>query len=328
MEKNKYKHLSIEERELISQLLASGKTLGEIAKSIGRNKSSISREVSRNFHRVKKKYFAHNAQIKYKNRKFNAKKYKRLLNPIVRSYVVDKIKVGWSPEQISGRIKRDLPGQSISHEAIYQFIYDPIARVHIDLVQYLRRNHKKRVKKSYLRRSKRSNISNRMPIESRPQEVEERKVLGHWEGDSVVSMKSKVGLNTIVERKSRFVLISKLNDKTAEETKKAVVLRLGTFPPSLRKTLTLDNGSENAYHQKITEQIGTKCYFANPYHSWERGTNENTNGLIRWYLPKGTDFANVSEADIRNIEWLLNTRPRKTLNYKTPIEVLTERDIA
>lgn len=328
MKKNKYKHLSIEERELISQLLASGKTLGDIAKSMGRSKSSISREVNRNFNRVKKKYFAHNAQIKYKNRKFNAKKYKRLLNPLIRNYVVDKTKLGWSPEQISGRIKVDLPGQSISHEAIYQFIYDPIIRVHIDLVQYLRRNHKKRIKKSYLRRAKKSHISHRIPIENRPEEVEERKVLGHWEGDSVVSMKSKVGLNTIVERKSRFVLISKLNDKTAEETKKAVVLRLGMLPPNLRKTLTLDNGCENAYHKKITEQIGTKCYFANPYHSWERGTNENTNGLIRWYLPKGTDFANVSEEDIRNIEWLLNTRPRKTLNYKTPIEVLTERNIA
>lgn len=321
----KKKHLTIEEREIISQMKASGKSLTEISKVLGRDKSVISRELKRNSHRIKKTYFAHIADKKASVRKSKASRHKRLRTPEIRKYVVDHIKLGWSPEQISGRIKIDLPGNVISHEAIYQFIYDPQVKMNIgNLVHYLRRHYIKRRKKGSSRKSKQVHIHNRVPIELRPPEVNERKELGHWEGDSMFSRDSLAALNTLVERKSGFTLITKLDRKTAENTKDVVIRRLGRLPDYLRKTLTLDNGSENAGHEKITTAIGTTCYFANPYHSWERGTNENTNGLIRQYFPKGVNFANVSEEDIIKVEWLLNTRPRKRHDYRTPMEIFTK----
>ena len=323
-----YNHLTLEEREIISQLYSQGKSLGEISKALGRPKSTVSRELKRNFSNFKNKYFAHLANNQYHKRKVGVLKHKRLRSSLIRAYVIEKIKLGWSPEQIAGRLKLDHPGCSVSHEAIYQFIYDPFIRSRFDLVPDLRRNHKKRFKKSEVRKSKKTTIPNRIPIEERSQEINERQILGHWEGDSIISRKSKAALNTIVERKSNFVLISKLNAKTAEETKNAIVMRLCNLPQYLRQTLTLDNGCENAHHEKITKEIDIKCYFANPYHSWERAINENTNGLVRWYLPKGTDFQEVSEEDVKKIEWLLNTRPRKRLNYRTPLEVFTEGHIA
>lgn len=321
----KKKHLTIDEREVISQMRASGRSLTEISGVLGRDKSVISRELKRNSHLIKKTYIAHIADKKASVRKSKASCHKRLRSPEIRKYVVEHIKLGWSPEQISGRIKIDLPGNAISHEAIYQFIYDPQVRMNIgDLVQYLRRHYIKRRKKGSGRRSKQSHIHNRVPIELRPPEVNERKELGHWEGDSMFSRDSLAALNTLVERKSGFTLITKLNRKTAENTKDVVIRRLSRLPDYLRKTLTLDNGSENAGHEKITAAIGTTCYFATPYHSWERGTNENTNGLVRQYFPKGVNFANVSEEDIVKVEWLLNTRPRKRHNYRTPMEIFTK----
>jgi len=161
-------------------------------------------------------------------------------------------------------------------------------------------------------------------IEERPEEVDLRSMVGHWEGDSMVSRKSSVGLNTLAERKTGYVFITKIENGGALETKDAVVRRLGTLNPSLRKTLTLDNGSENAKYDEVTEAIQTICYFAHPYSSWERGTNENTNGLIRWYFPKGTDFATISNEAIQSVETALNNRPRKRLGWKTPLEAFNE----
>ena len=160
-----------------------------------------------------------------------------------------------------------------------------------------------------------------LSIEMRPKEVEKRKVLGHWEGDSVVSRKSKVGLNTIVERKTGMVLISKIQNGTANETASTVINRLKDLPC---KTLTTDNGTENFAYEKIQNELKISCYFAHPYCSGERGTNENTNGLIRYYLPKGTDFATISDETIKAIENTLNNRPRKRLGWKTPLEVFNE----
>lgn len=320
----KYSHFSIEEREIISKGLASGKSKGDIAKELGRSTSSIGRELKRNFSNFKKEYFPHLANNAYLKRKSKALKHKRLRSSFTRKYVVEKIKLGWSPEQISGRLKLDHPKYYVSHEAIYQFIYDPVVRGIIDLVPYLRKSHEKRKKKSYSRKTKRSLIPNRVPILERPKEVESRDKLGHWEGDSIVSSKSKAALNTLVERKSNLVLISKLVRKTANNTKSTMIKRLKKYPKEARETLTLDNGCEFTKHESVTKEIGTKVYFAQPYHSWERAINENTNGLIRWYFPKSTDFNQVTSDEIKEVEWLLNTRPRKRLNYRTPLEVFNE----
>jgi IS30 family transposase len=245
----------------------------------------------------------------------------RLKNDLIRQYVVDNLEEGWSPEQIAGRLPIDHPGQIISHEAIYQYIDDLQTEIRLELIQHLRRAHKKRKNKGIGRKEKKTKISNRNPIDARPKSVEDRKQYGHWEGDSLISRKSKAALHTLVERKSRLLVLSKLDRKSAAETSRMIIRRLGKLPAQGRRTLTLDNGTENAKHEKVTAKLGLKCYFARPYASWQRGTNENMNGLVRWYLPKGTDFSKIDKDHLKLIEYLINSRPRKCLGYKTPLEV-------
>lgn len=321
----KYKHLSIEEREKIQELLWQKTSIRDIAKVIGRSPSSIAREINRSIP-MRRRYtprLAHEKALekrKSRGRKLRLKKY------FIRRYVIDHLKIGYSPEQIAGRLTLEYPNEKISHEAIYQYIYNQtnnygyLKTGYHDLRIYLKRRHKRRQKKGmrkYQRVFKHKGIS----IEERPKEIEKRKVLGHWEGDSMVSMKSTVGLNTLVERKSGLVLISKIKNKTKEETSNAVINRLKDIPC---KTLTLDNGTENFGYEKIQKELQISCYFAHPYCSGERGTNENTNGLIRHYFPKGTDFALIEEEAIQAVEWALNNRPRKRLGWKTPLEVFNE----
>ena len=229
--------------------------------------------------------------------------------------------IGWSPEIIAGRIQNDHPELSISYEAIYQDIYHPQTPNRYELVTCLRRAHRKRKQKGIGRKERKTKIPNRISIDARPKSVETRRQFGHWEGDSLISSKSSPALNSLTERKSRLVLLTKLDRKGSQETKNAIIARLRYFPPQDRRSLTLDNGTENTQHQEITTTLGTKCFFAHPYSSWERGTNENINGLVRWYLPKGTDFSTISEQHVSHVESLINNRPRKCLNFKTPIEV-------
>jgi IS30 family transposase len=251
----------------------------------------------------------------------------RLKNGFIRRYVVTKLKDGFSPEQIAGRLHKEYPEESISHEAIYQYIYNLAYKegrgymkpFYHDLRPYLKRRHKRRGQRG-MRRVQRIFRPHGPSIDLRPKEVDKRKTVGHWETDSMVSKKSIVGLNTIVERKTGLVFITKVSDGTAEETKIAVQKRLGALPENLRQTITSDNGSENAMFDSVMTELGILWYFAHPYHSWERGTNENTNGLIRWYFPKGTDFATIPDETIKAVEDALNNRPRKRLGWKTPLE--------
>jgi len=171
------------------------------------------------------------------------------------------------------------------------------------------------------RKQRKTKIPGRTPIDRRPKHVENRKKFGHWEGDSLLSRKSPAILNSLTERKSRLLLLTKLTSKEADLTAAAVIRRLQAFPEQGRRTLTLDNGTENAAHQDITAASHTKCYFANPYHSWERATSENNHGLVRWYLPKGTDFSKITDQQVAQIENLINNRPRKCPGFKTPLEV-------
>ena len=316
-----YKHLSQEEREIIANLLSGGSRIGDIAKAVGRDKSTISRELKRNSPPERRRYVPCRAHARACERKTKANKHERLKNDLVRQYVKDGLAKGWSPEQISGRIRIDHPGETINHEAIYQYIYHPQTPDRLEMIQLLRRAHKKRKNKGIGRKVRKTKIPNRMPIETRPKSVESRRRAGHWEGDSLISRKSKAALNTLVERKSRLVLITKLPRKSADETNRAVINRFKKLPAKGRQTLTLDNGTENAKHEVLSAKLGIRCYFARPYASWERGTNENINGLIRWYLPKGTDFRKITPEQVARIEYLLNSRPRKCLGYKTPLEV-------
>jgi IS30 family transposase len=323
MSKREYLHLSLSERDIITTMLVGEASLGDIAKVIGRSKSTVSRELKRNSSAEYSLYLSHRAHGRAELRKTEANTHQRLKNKRIESYVRSMLKGGWSPELIAGRIEIDQPGLSISHEAIYQYIYHPDTEDRQELIRCLRRAHRKRRTKGIGRKERKTKIPNRVPIDQRPQAVEGRSQFGHWEGDSLVSRKSLAALNSLVERKSRYLMLTKLDAKTAEATRNAVVERLGGLPAKARLTMTLDNGTENAKHEAITAAIGTRCYFARPYASWQRGTNEHVNGLIRWYLPKGTDFSKITNEQIARIEFLINNRPRKCLGFKKPIEVAT-----
>jgi IS30 family transposase len=196
------------------------------------------------------------------------------------------------------------------------------------LIGKLKRAHKQRKKKGLCRKVKKTKIPNRVSIDDRPAEVAKRCEPGHWESDSIVSRASKAALNSCVERTSRLLYLTKLPRKTAVATSKTLIRRLARLPPAVRKTITFDNGTENMDHTVVSEKTGIACYFAHPYHSWERGTNENTNGLVRYYLPKKTDFAKVSDQQVAWIEHRLNSRPRKCLGFLTPFEVAASLGVA
>jgi IS30 family transposase len=321
----KYKHLSIWEREKIQEMLWQKKSIRSIANTLSRSVSSVSREIKRNYPPLHKKYTPRVANERALNKRKNRGRKLRLKSLFIRRYVVHHLRIGYSPEQIAGRLSLEYPKEKISHEAIYQYIYhninsDYIKNGNIDLRMYLKRRHKRREVKG-MRKSQRIFKHKGISIEERPKYIEKRKSIGHWEGDSVVSRQSTVGLNTLVERKTGLVLISKIKNKTMEETSNTVIDRLKNMKC---KTLTLDNGTENFGYKKIQKELQISCFFAHPYCSGERGTNENTNGLIRYYFPKKTDFANISKEAIQAVEWALNNRPRKRLGWKTPLEAFNE----
>lgn len=320
MEK-RYKHMSLEERDRVAEMKSFGHTVTEIAEALGRSKSTLSRELRRNATPAYKVYLSHRAHERAVTRKQEAGSRPRLKNEQVVTYVRKKLEQGLSPELIAGRIGLEHSRLSISHEAIYQYIYHPKTEGRSELIGHLVRGHRKRKSKGIGRKERNTKIPNRISIEDRPISVENRSRFGHFEGDSLVSRKSLAALNSIVERKSRFLFLTRLKRKTAELTKDAVIQRLQWLPEKARRTLTLDNGSENAQHEAITDATGMKCYFARPYASWQRGTNESVNGLVRRYFPKGTDFSKITDEDVAKVELIINNRPRKCLGYKTPLEV-------
>ena len=317
----RYRHISLEERDRIAEMKSLGRTVTEIAEALGRSKGTLSRELRRNATPAYKVYLSHRAHERAITRKQEAGSRPRLKNEQVVSYVRSKLKQGLSPELIAGRIRLEHSGLGISHEAIYQYIYHPKTEGRAELIGHLVRGHRKRKSKGIGRRERKTKIPNRIPIEQRPISVENRSRFGHWEGDSLVSRKSLAALNSLVERKSRLLFLTKLKRKSAELTTDTVIRRLHGLPEKARRTLTLDNGTENAQHEVITDAIGMQCYFARPYASWQRGTNESVNGLVRRYFPKGTDFSKITDEQVAKVESIINNRPRKCLGYKTPLEI-------
>ena len=326
MELKKHRRLSYKERVIIQSLLEENKSKSFIANKLGRSRSTITREVNRWITKPGEYYNADIADYIAKDDYLNKRNkdkistYKRLCIYIYKGLLKD-----WSPEQISGRIKKDYPNDpvmTISHEAIYQHIYKkPQARLNLKLIRLLARGigrRRSRVK----RRRKGSRITGQVSIDQRPAHINLRKESGHWEGDLMVGSNHKSVIGTIVERKFRYTLIVKLNNKKSDHVSKLFSKTLNKMDPIFKKTMTYDNGIEMAKHKKITQKTGMKIYFAHPYSSWERGTNENTNGLIRRYLPKGTSFAQISQKQLQIIQDKLNNRPRKILGYNTPQEMM------
>lgn len=314
----KYIHLTPEERDEIANLHSQKTPLSQIASILKRSKSTISNEINRNS--SKNGYYSQQAQQQAKKRWERSHKRIRINNPILRAYIEQKLKSGWSPEQVAGRLKQDNSDMSISHEAIYQYIYEE-NRV---LCLYLPRRHSKRLKKGNLRKTKRTTIPDRISIQERPKVIELREEFGHYEADSVVSRKSKYALSTMVERKSRYTTISRLSSKTAQNTSNAIKKALQDLPDNAVKTFTYDNGTEFALHMQVNSSLNTKSYFCQPYHSWEKGSIENRNGIIRRYLPKGTDFAKIKDVEIKWIQDRINNTPMKCLGYKTPREIFDQ----
>jgi len=326
--KKTYKHLNIQERERILELKWEGRSLTAIAKDTGRSPATISRELRRNGGQKIRKYSPSLAQTRAIKRRSSRGRNLRLKNEQIRSYVITKLKLGWSPEQISGRLSKYHPDQSISYEAIYQFIYarvspasDLVYQQYEDLRPYLARKRKRRMKKG-LRKPHKIRQDKLPSIETRPKEVEERATLGHWEDDSIVYTPTcPVRLRTANELASGVVFIDKAVASTMAEANRISKQRFSKLPKKLLKTLTRDRGPENMGYKELEADVGISCFFAHPYSSWERGANENLNGLVRRFLPKGTDFRELTDEQIKQIEYLLNTRPRKRLGYKTPYEV-------
>ncbi len=322
---NNYKHLTIDERELIALCRAAGASLRDIAKALDRSASTISRELKRNPSPIAESYSGLQAHRRAEKRKREAGKRKRLKNPVIRRYVETKLKQGWSPELIAGRLPEERPSAGISHEAIYQYIYDPKVRKQRDLVACLSRAHKKRKPRWHTRKHRESHIPDRISIDRRPRYIEKRKQPGHWESDTIISRESKQALGACLERSSRYLHLAKLAKNGPSEVAEAINRRLGRHPPHMRKSITYDNGSENGQHQRVNEVLGTKSYFCKPFHSWERGAVENAIGLVRRYLPKKTDFSKVSKHELKKIQNRINNRPRKCLNFKTPAEVFKSK---
>jgi len=321
--KKPYKHITAQERDLIAFCKGEGLSNKKIAKKLGRSVSSIGREIKRNSFKGKR-YVSIHAQAKAYKKKSQAGKRHPLKNKNVYAYVWEKLRCGWSPEQIAGRLKKKYPNDKtwhICHETIYHYIYSE-ANKDKNLWEYLRRKQKRRRKKLG-RKSQRVRIPDRISIHARPIVIDKRKQIGHWEGDSIVGKGHTNGLHTEYERLASYTRMEKVKAINADETAKAFDKIFDPLPSKLKRSTTLDNGMEMTKHARLRNK-GIKTFFADPYSAWQRGGNENANLWIRYYFPKGTDFSRISREEIKDVERELNNRPRKRLNFATPQEIFNK----
>jgi transposase, IS30 family len=319
MHKKIYIQLGQKEREQIYQLKKKGVTNSTIAKKLGRDKSTIGRELQRNQHLKLRQYLPDTAERKANKRKTKGRKARYVVKqPALKKKIIRLLKLGWSPDLIAGRLQKQRKPH-LNQESIYQFIYSIEGRKQ-NLRQYLRRAHRIRRKKNGRKHMKDIRIPNRVDITKRPKAVEKRQQFGHWEGDNVVYNRHRRALSTTAERKTRKVMLFRPHDLTARAKAISTIRRYRMLPPAARRTMTYDNGLEAAAHETVTAAIGMKFYFAKTYSSWQRGTNENRNGLVRFYLPRDIDLDTISYARIKRVERLINNRPMKCLGYQTPNE--------
>jgi IS30 family transposase len=316
-----YKQLTYENRNEIKAYLKLGLKMVLIAYLIGVHKSTISRELKRNS--GLRGYRPNQAQDKANSRKKHSRKNTRLTD-VVKQRVAFYLKQDWSPEQISGRlaVAEDV---HISHETIYQYIWAD-KQAGGELYQHLRGARKKK-KKRYGKTDGRGQIKDRVSIDERPASVANKERLGDWEIDTIIGSHHQGALVSAVERTAKLTCIQVVPQKEADIVSQTIITMLKPFKGKVL-TITVDNGKEFALHKKIAQELGAKVYFAHPYHSWERGLNENTNGLIRQYFPKQHDFRTITKQDTVLVENRLNNRPRKTLNFKKPIELFFNNSVA
>lgn len=316
------RHLTLGDRESICQMLAEGKSRGEIASQIGFHRTTIGREVRRDT--SSESYSPTGVQAVVRQRRQGGRRCGKLesAGPLVR-YVQDKLGQYWSPQQISGRLPRDHPhdpSMRVSHECIYQWIARRKSQGgswHTFLRQSRRLHRKRRGIPQ-----KQGRIIHRVGIEHRPPEVGRKTCLGHWESDTVAGSGSRTCLATHVERVSKYTVLALLSNVRAHTFNSGSLAAFARHPGLPLKTLTADNGKEFAHFGVLQKKLGVDVYFARPYHAWERGLNENTNGLLRQFFPRGANLQSVTPEAVAAVEQLLNTRPRKTMDYRTPLEML------
>jgi transposase, IS30 family len=320
-----YSHLSLNERYVIHHLSLYGLSNREIASRLGRHHSTIDREVVRNGPSYAAGVYVHEAaQRRAEERARWPRLSRRRNHRPLHTYVIAGLRKDWSPEQIAGRLRRDHPSDRmmrISHETIYQWVYRDAAEAGT-LFECLRRCHKKRRKQGRYGTG-RGLIRGRVSIAERPAIVARRTRIGDWEGDTVEGARGKGGIATLVERKCRYLVAAPLSNKSASTMAAEASGALKRVPRSFRHTLTVDNGKEFAAFKAIERQTGACVYFADPYSAWQRGCNENTNGLLRQYFPKGSDLSHLSRTALASAVKRLNHRPRKCLDYRSPHEVFT-----
>jgi len=334
------RYLSADERELIGLRKAAGVSNADIARELGRHPSTIGREIRRNSDppvtkdMVKREYRPHRAHRRawQRGRRPKPAKLRADVNPALHGYVQGKLERRWSPEQIAKQLLLEFPERPemrVSHETIYQSLYvQSRGALRRDLTKALRTGRALRRPK---RRSdeRRSRIPDMVMISERPAEVADRAVPGHWEGDLIVGADSGSAIGTLVERSTRFVMLLHLPERHgAAEVEQAMISTIETLPEQLRRSVTWDQGSEMTNHAKISVATGLEIYFCDPHSPWQRGSNENTNGLLRQYFPKGTDLSEHSAEHLRFVAEELNDRPRKTLGWKSPRQALTELLVA
>ena len=316
--------LSLVEREEISRGIAAGYTIRAIARSLNRAASTVSQEVLR--HGGRRHYRASQADLVAWDLARRPKPCLLARNRQLQRIVAVKLKQDWAPQQIAGWLKEEYPGNPelrVSHETIYRSLFvQARGALKKELIGHLRS--KRRIRRSRHATYKgagRGQIIDAVSIRQRPAEVEDRAIPGHWEGDLVEGSRGTY-IATLVERQSRFVIIVKVNDKRTEVVVAALIKAVRKLPAALRRSLTWDRGSELANHSQFTVATDVKVYFCDPASPWQRGSNENTNGLLRQYYPKGTDLSDVSQAQLDTVARKLNTRPRETLHWKTPAYIL------
>jgi IS30 family transposase len=321
--------LGLDDRIRVQGLVGEGLSFREIARRLGRAPSTISREVAANGGRDG--YVAAPAHERSRCAARRPKQAKLAMNPLLAARVVADLERCWSPRQISKRLRAEFPddpSMQVSAETIYQSIYvQGRGALRRELAACLRTGRAQRRPRARLER--RGKIPGMVSISERPAEAEDRAVPGHWEGDLILGAANRSAVGTLVERSTRFVMLCHLpGDHTAETVSDAIVAKISQLPDALRRTLTWDRGSEMARHAEIATAADIDIYFCDPHSPWQRGSNENTNGLLRQFLPKGTDLSTHTPADLDHIADLLNGRPRETLNWRTPSETLNKLLVA
>ena len=325
MSNNCYTHMSADERETLSLGQAQGFSLRAIARVLGRAPSTVSRESARNAR--DHPYRACTAQRLAAARACQPRRPRKLLDPWLWQYVRTHLVQGCSPEQIAGRLRRAYPDDMRKHlstETIYAALYVlPRGALRQELLMALRQARKARRPRSR-GTDRRGQLPNITPIADRPAEVASRTVPGHWEGDLIKGARNGSAVGTLVERTTRLVILARMEGADAGSACEGFTKKLRHVPAPLRKTLTYDRGKEMAEHERLAQRLAIQVFFADPHSPWQRGTNENTNGLLRQYLPKGTDLSGYTQRELNAIAHRLNTRPRKCLNFATPLEVFTQ----